>query len=132
MTYEQNVKAILESNFAGFKEEIIDIACKRICMLEDNTERVYRVHWKPDKVFKTQAERDAYIYGYGDGHEDGCSDGRAQALEIIDGCAEETVKKVEEHKMLHMTLLAQQYDTELIGILRARHAVAALKGVEHG
>ena len=34
MTYEQNVKAILESNFAGFKEEIIDIACKRICMLE--------------------------------------------------------------------------------------------------
>ena len=31
MTYEQNVKAILESNFVGFKEEIIDIASRRIC-----------------------------------------------------------------------------------------------------
>ena len=31
MTYEQNVKAILESNFAGFKEEIIDVASRRIC-----------------------------------------------------------------------------------------------------
>lgn len=38
MTYEQNVKAILETNFAGFKEEIIDIACKRICMLETKEE----------------------------------------------------------------------------------------------
>lgn len=36
MTYEQNVKAILESNFAGFKEEIIDIACQCICELSDN------------------------------------------------------------------------------------------------
>lgn len=36
MTYEQNVKTILESNFAGFKEEIIDIACQRICELADN------------------------------------------------------------------------------------------------
>lgn len=55
-----------------------------LALVEDKTERVYRVHSKPDKVFKTQAERDAYIYGYGDGHEDGCSDGREQALEIID------------------------------------------------
>lgn len=43
MTYEQNVKAILESNFAGFKEEIIDIACKRICMLETKEEIIDRV-----------------------------------------------------------------------------------------
>ena len=34
MTYEQNVKAILESNFNGFKEEIINVACERICALE--------------------------------------------------------------------------------------------------
>lgn len=30
MTYEENVRAILESNFAGFKEEVIDTACKMI------------------------------------------------------------------------------------------------------
>lgn len=33
MTYEENVRAILESNFAGFKEEVIDTACKAICGL---------------------------------------------------------------------------------------------------
>lgn len=30
MTYEQNVKAVLESYFFGFKDEIIDNAAKRI------------------------------------------------------------------------------------------------------
>lgn len=50
-----------------------------------------------------------------------------RVFEIIDGCAEETAKKVEEHKRLHMTLLAQQYDTELIGILKARQAVASME-----
>lgn len=30
MTKEQNLKAILECYFAGFQEEIIDRACKRI------------------------------------------------------------------------------------------------------
>lgn len=43
MTYEQNVKAILETNFSGFKEEIIDIACKLICMLETKKETIDRV-----------------------------------------------------------------------------------------
>ena len=38
MAYEQNVRAILESNFAGFKDEIIDIACKRICELTEGGE----------------------------------------------------------------------------------------------
>ena len=33
MTFEENVRAILESNFAGFKEEIIEIATKVICEL---------------------------------------------------------------------------------------------------
>lgn len=33
MTYEENVRAILESNFAGFNSEIIDIAVKNICEL---------------------------------------------------------------------------------------------------
>lgn len=31
MTDEQKIKAILECYFAGFKEEIIDNCCKRIC-----------------------------------------------------------------------------------------------------
>lgn len=33
MTYEENVRAILECNFVGFKEEIIDAATQRICEL---------------------------------------------------------------------------------------------------
>ena len=43
MTYEQNVEAILESNFVGFKEEIIDNACERICMLGTKEETIDRV-----------------------------------------------------------------------------------------
>ena len=33
MTFEENVRAILESNFAGIKDEIIETACERICEL---------------------------------------------------------------------------------------------------
>lgn len=33
MTYEENVRAILECNFAGSASEIIDVAVKRICEL---------------------------------------------------------------------------------------------------
>lgn len=31
MTYEENVREILECNFAGFREDIIDTAHRRIC-----------------------------------------------------------------------------------------------------
>ncbi len=34
MTREENIRAILECNFAGFKDDIIDIAVKKICELE--------------------------------------------------------------------------------------------------
>lgn len=34
MTREENIKAILEYNFAGFKRQIIDDAVKRICELK--------------------------------------------------------------------------------------------------
>lgn len=30
MTYEENVRAILETNFAGYKEEVIESAVKKI------------------------------------------------------------------------------------------------------
>lgn len=43
MTFEQNVRAILESNFAGFKDEIIDIACKRIYELTNPYDRVLKI-----------------------------------------------------------------------------------------
>ena len=36
MTYEQNVRAILESNFAGSKDEIVDIAVRNIVTLTEN------------------------------------------------------------------------------------------------
>lgn len=34
MSYEDNVRAILESNFTGFKDEIIDAVVDKICSLE--------------------------------------------------------------------------------------------------
>ena len=36
LNFESNVKAILECNFAGFKDEIIETACKLICNLKIN------------------------------------------------------------------------------------------------
>lgn len=38
LTFKENVKAILESNFAGFKEEIIDLAAEKICSLKTITD----------------------------------------------------------------------------------------------
>ena len=35
MTYRQNVKAILECIFVGFKDELIEVACERICELKE-------------------------------------------------------------------------------------------------
>lgn len=35
-TNRQNVKAILECIFAGFKDELIEVACERICELDEN------------------------------------------------------------------------------------------------
>lgn len=34
LTYEQNVKAILKRIFAGYKDEIIENACTKICALK--------------------------------------------------------------------------------------------------
>lgn len=34
LTYEQNVKAVLECIFAGYKDELIEDACKMICALK--------------------------------------------------------------------------------------------------
>lgn len=46
LTYEQNVKAILECVFAGHKDELIEIACKGICTLKDTEERKSKTgHW---------------------------------------------------------------------------------------
>lgn len=43
MTYKQNITAILECYFAGFKEEIIDSACNRI--LEQKLEQEPKTDW---------------------------------------------------------------------------------------
>lgn len=36
MTTEENIRAILECNFSGFKEEIIDNVTKRLCEMIDD------------------------------------------------------------------------------------------------
>lgn len=45
MTYEENVRAILESNFAGFKDEIIETAIQRICEI-----RFQSIKWPNDLI----------------------------------------------------------------------------------
>lgn len=42
MTYKENIKAILECSFAGFKEEIIDSACNRILEQEPCEDTISR------------------------------------------------------------------------------------------
>lgn len=43
MTYKENVKAILECFFTGFKEEIIDSACDRILDIQQKPPKT--AHW---------------------------------------------------------------------------------------
>ena len=45
MTYRENIKAILECNFAGYKEEIIENTCSRILALKCYAEKTGR--WIP-------------------------------------------------------------------------------------
>ena len=111
MTYEQNVKAILESNFAGFKEEIIDIACQRICELADNP--CYRA-----LEIITAVEHHSYDTGFTEGcryREKVICD---RVLEIIDGLANKEFGTIDKEV---------GYD---IAIDNIRDAVLALKGVE--
>ncbi len=44
MTLEENIRAILECNFTGYKDEIIDIAIKNIMSLSD-IENQKTGHW---------------------------------------------------------------------------------------
>ena len=50
MTREENIKAILECNFAGFKEEIINIAAKSICELEQEPKWIPVTERLPNKL----------------------------------------------------------------------------------
>ena len=49
MTTEQNIKAILECFFSGYKDDIIDAAAKRILEIEP----VRRGRWKRDSLLST-------------------------------------------------------------------------------
>ena len=46
MTYKENITAILECYFTGFKKEIIDSACNRILEQEPKAEWI-PIEWKP-------------------------------------------------------------------------------------
>lgn len=53
MTYRQNVKAILECIFAGFKDELIEVACERICELKE-----FEVNKIRDEIEKMHGKSD--------------------------------------------------------------------------
>ena len=53
LTYEQNVKAILECFFPGHKDELIEDACKKICTLKCPEKRESKIgHCKDCKYFE--------------------------------------------------------------------------------
>lgn len=51
MTYEQNVRAILESNFAESKDEIIDIAVRNIMALSEDRPKGEWINAKVGRFF---------------------------------------------------------------------------------
>lgn len=51
MTYRENITAILECYFTGFKKEIIDSACNRILEQEPKTG-----HWITTRTFMHNGE----------------------------------------------------------------------------
>ena len=51
MTYEQNVRAILESNFAESKDEIIDIAVRNIMALSEDRPKGKWINAKVGRLF---------------------------------------------------------------------------------
>lgn len=58
MDYETYVKATLECNFSGYKEELIDSACKRICEYNGNKTRNEKL--KEDYSIKLN-QRQSYL-----------------------------------------------------------------------
>lgn len=79
MTLEQNVRAILESNFTQTKDELIDIAVKNICELIS----------KPFEDIRTELDK-AYLEAYKNipntegFYGGGYVDGIGRALNILD------------------------------------------------
>ena len=65
MTYKENVTAILECNFAGFKQEIIDIAVDCIMTLSENNRE-----WIPISSINEIPKEGAYwvTFEYENGH----------------------------------------------------------------
>lgn len=54
MTKEQNVRAILECNFAGFREDLIDIAVDRIMDLTESNEKCENIPDDPIAEYKRE------------------------------------------------------------------------------
>lgn len=108
MTYKENIKAILECYFPGFKEEIIDSACSRI--LEQKHQAIFDAGYKQgynDGTASHDGERGSIYYGgYGDGHKDGLNE------------AWEYVKKIACNVSLggySTCILRETFDTASIG-----------------
>jgi len=70
MTYKENITAILECCFAGFKEEIIEAACNRILGLKPKTGHWIRVD--KTKVKCSECEITHMIAQYPNGKIDWC------------------------------------------------------------
>ena len=70
MTYKENIRAILESHFTGFKEEIIDGACNRILEQEPKTVLYSGDGYADGYMVYDMAECPNCGYDYEDGDKD--------------------------------------------------------------
>lgn len=72
MTYKENITAILECYFTGFKKEIIDSACNRILEQKPKIERCKDCRWWKDSDG---------LYRRGGGAESRCPINRREVFE---------------------------------------------------
>lgn len=85
MTDKENITAILECYFSGFKKEIIDSACNRI--LAQKHQAIFDAGYEQgynEGTASHDGERGSIYYGgYGDGYKDGLNDAWKCAKKII-------------------------------------------------
>ena len=62
MTHNENITAILECYFTGFKKEIIDSACNRILEQDPKTDVLYKIREEIDSHCSDNRDRNDGLY----------------------------------------------------------------------
>lgn len=99
MDYETYIKSILETIFCGYKDELIDVACKRICEYKGSKDNMIKYH---DKLYKeiTVSLKNNMRKNPGimePNYRDGLTDGCVMVLLKMDRIFKEMMEGNDEH-----------------------------------